>query len=195
MRNHQKDVTPALFSIALGLICIIFRGGLLGMIGSAVAWIFILAGAVYLGSYFLRFMSGGRSIGTGLVLLTIGIWLLANPGIVVSVIPILIGLALIGNCIRAFRSALWRRSYGGSYLPGLLLAILSGILGIICITDAFGVMEHAMILIGLFLIYNGLSHLWHSFKDNGEGGPQDYSDGSYYHRGETIDATFVDDDK
>ena len=53
------------------------------------------------------------------------------------------------------------RKFGfGAWGAGLILAIVSIVCGLICVFDAFGVMEKAVILVGIILIFNGASNIW-----------------------------------
>ena len=69
-----------------------------------------------------------------------------------------------------------------------MLALLGIVFGIICIFDAFGVMEKAIMLVGIILVFNGISNIWiagtatHAAKD-------------YARKNETVDVEFVDEEK
>lgn len=56
----------------------------------------------------------------GLVVLAVGIWFLVQPKVVVSLIPIVIGLVLIFHSIRSIIEAVDARKYGyGGWSVGL----------------------------------------------------------------------------
>ena len=147
--------------IALGVIFIIMRDGVINLLGSVLAIAMIVIGAVYLGSFFLNFLTNGFSVFLGIMILAVGIWFLLQPAVIVSLIPIVIGVLLLFHGIRALKEILEARKFGFSaWGAGLILAIVSIVCGLICVFDAFGVMEKAVILVGIILIFNGVSNLW-----------------------------------
>ena len=53
------------------------------------------------------------------------------------------------------------RKYGyGGWSVGLIFSIISLIFGIICVTNAFDVMKTATVVVGIILIFNGVSNIW-----------------------------------
>ena len=99
----------------------------------------------------------------------------------------MIGVVLLFHGIRAIKEAVEAQKFGfDAWGANLILAIISVILGFFCVFDAFGMMEKATIVVGIILIYNGVSNIWisatatHAAKD-------------YARRNETVDANFVED--
>ena len=125
----------------------------------------------------------------GIIILAVGIWFLIEPSVIVSLIPIVIGVVLLFHGIRALKETLEAKKYGfSSWGVNLVLALLGIVFGIICIFDAFGVMEKAIMLVGIILVFNGISNIWiagtatHAAKD-------------YARKNETVDVEFVDEEK
>ena len=177
----------SILCIALGIIFIILRGGVIELLGSVLAIAMIVIGAVYLGSFFLNFLTNGFSVLLGVLILAVGIWFLIQPSVIVSLIPIVIGVLLLFHGMRALKEILDAKKFGYSaWGTGFVLAVISIICGLICVFDAFGVMEKAVIVVGIILIFNGVSNIWiavsatHAARD-------------YERRNGTIDATFVED--
>jgi uncharacterized membrane protein HdeD (DUF308 family) len=79
------------------------------------------------------------------------------------------------------------KQYGyNAWGVGAAFSIISIVLGIICIVDAFGVLELASVVIGIALIYNGLSNIWiavHAAK----------AEKNYRRAHDTIDVTFKEE--
>ena len=76
------------------------------------------------------------------MVLAVGIWFLVQPQVVVSLIPIVIGVVLIFHSIRSIIEAVDARKYGyGGWSVGLIFSIISLVFGIICVTNAFDVMK------------------------------------------------------
>ena len=110
-----------------------------------------------------------------------------TPGVVVSVIPIIIGVILIYHGLKQVLLSMESKKYNNSkWGLGLLLAVISIVFGAICISNAFGIMELTSIVIGISLIYNGVSNIWVSWQAT-------KSERNYHNGSTTIDVTFKKD--
>lgn len=136
---------------------------------------------------FLNIVTNGFSAMLGLVVLAVGIWFLVQPKVVVSLIPIVIGLVLIFTA----SGALLRQ-----WMPKIRLrrlecrpdfSIISLIFGIICVTNAFDVMKTATVVVGIILIFNGVSNIWITSRAT--------KAESAYNKQKEFEATFVEDRK
>ena len=179
----------SILCILLGVVFIIWKDGVLGVMGSMFAILLIIIGVVYLGSFFLNLVTNGVSVLMGIIILAVGIWFLIEPSVIVSLIPIVIGVVLLFHGIRALKETLEAKKYGfSSWGVNLVLALLGIAFGIICIFDAFRVIEKAIMLVGIILVFNGISNIWiagtatHAAKD-------------YARKNETVDVEFVDEEK
>ena len=188
LRAIKADyLLSSILCIALGVIFIIMRGGVIHLLGSVLAIAMIIVGAVYLGSFLLNIMTNGFSMLLGILILAVGIWFLLQPAVIVSLIPIVIGVLLLFHGIRAIKEIMDAKKFGfGAWGAGLILAIISIVCGIICVFDAFGVMEKAVILVGIILIFNGASNLWITLSAS-------HAEKEYHKYHDTIDGVFRED--
>jgi uncharacterized membrane protein HdeD (DUF308 family) len=186
-RIKADYLISSLLCVALGVVFIVWREATINALGMVLAIIMIVIGAVYLCSFFLNIVTNGLSAAIGAVVLLLGIWVLIQPGIIMSLIPIVIGVLLLCHGIRGMKESWESKNYGYSaWGVGAAFSAISLVLGIICIVDAFGVLELASVVIGIALIYNGLSNIWiavHSTK----------AEKNYRREHETIDVTFKED--
>ena len=135
-RIKADFLLSSVLCIALGLVFIIWRASVLTIVANVLAVVLIIIGVVYMCSYFLNIVTNGFSAMLGLVVLAVGIWFLVQPKVVVSLIPIVIGLVLIFHSIRSIIEAVDARKYGyGGWSVGLIFSIIS-------------------------LIFNGVSNIW-----------------------------------
>lgn len=187
LRKIKIDyLVSSLLCIILGVVFIIWKTAVLDVMGSAFAIVLIIIGLIYLSSYFLGSITNGFSALMGAVVLTIGIWFLIQPSIVVSIIPIVIGVVLIFHGVRGLIETMTAKKYGyNGWTINMVLAILSILLGIICVTNAFGIMQNAIVVVGVILIYNGLSNIWISTRST--------KAERVYTKSQTIDVEFVED--
>lgn len=188
LRSIKADfLLSSVLCILLGVVFVIWNNSVINVMGSVLAIGMIVIGAVYLCSFFLNIVTMGLSVVMGILVLAVGIWFLAEPAVIMSLIPIVIGVVLLFHGIRAIKEAVEAQKFGfDAWGANLILAIISVILGFFCVFDAFGMMEKATIVVGIILIYNGVSNIWisatatHAAKD-------------YARRNETVDVNFVED--
>lgn len=147
--------------IALGVILIIWKESVLEILASILAVGLIVIGVVYACSYFLRIVTNGVSALLGIVVLAVGIWFLVQPQVVVSLIPIVIGLVIVFHSVRSIVEAVEARKYGfNAWNVGLVFSIICLVFGILCVIDAFDMMKTATMIVGIILVLNGISNIW-----------------------------------
>lgn len=190
MKRIRADfVLSSLLCIALGVVFLVWPETISGILGTICAIVLIAIGIVYLGSFFLNVVTNGISAALGAVVLLLGVWVLIQPEIVVTLIPILIGVVLLVHGIRGIRESVETKKYGGmNWGVGIIFSIVSLVLGILCIVDAFGVVKLAFWVIGAALIYNGVSNIYIAIVSS-------KTERRYRKRQEAIDVEFVDDKK
>ena len=176
-RIKADYLLSSLVCILLGIVFIVWRGAVLDVMGSIFAVVLIILGVIYLSSYFLEIITNGFSAIMGIIVLALGIWFLIQPDIVVSIIPILIGVVLIFHGVRGLMETLAAKKYGySSWGVNMVLCIIS---------IAFGIMEKATIVVGIILIYNGISNIWIASRST--------KAEKAYNKEHTIDVEFVED--
>ena len=160
-RIKADFLLSSVICIALGIVFIIWRASVLEVVANILAVVLIIVGAIYVCSFFMRIITNGLSVAMGLIVLAVGIWFMIQPRIVVELIPIVIGLVLIFHSIRSIIEAIDARKYGyGGWNIGLVFSIISLVCGIICVTNAFDLMKTATAIVGVILIFNGISNIW-----------------------------------
>ena len=112
-------------------------------------------------TYFWGKMNHPLSGILGLVAALVGFWIFARPESIVSVIPIVIGVILMIHGMQDVKLAFEAKSNGYvKWWSMLLIAAISLIFGVICIVNAFGMVKLALKVIGVALVYDGISDLW-----------------------------------
>lgn len=151
----------AILCIAFGIVLMIWPLEVTSIICRILSVILIIMGAVYLVSYFINGDNNKFKVAGGLIILLIGVWILLKPESVIKLIPIIIGVVLLIHAIEDFKLAFQTKAgnYSG-WWSILLLALISGILGVLCICDSFGMVQIGMMIIGICLIYDGVSDIW-----------------------------------
>lgn len=147
--------------ILLGIIIVIYRDGVINLLGRVLAVLMIIIGVVYLGSFLLNLATNGFSVVVGILVLGAGIWVLNQPAAILSLVPVIIGVLLLFHGIRAVMETISAKRLGyEAWIVNLALAVICVLSGFICVFDAFHVVENAMVLVGIILIFNGATNIW-----------------------------------
>ena len=161
----KNNILMSILMVVLGLLLFIWPGKTLE-IAARFLGIALLIGAAVSGISWYRDRNrpGGVDYGTlalGIVSLVVGIIVLAAPKGVITLLPKLIGLAIIINGVLNIAQAMELKNAGNaSWTSSLVMAVLTILLGLFLLFFAFSVMKTAIMIIGGILVYNGVSNLW-----------------------------------
>lgn len=90
----------------------------------------------------------------------LGVFLLVQPSMVVSVLPIVVGLFVIFDGLMRLESAISLKQAGYSRWWGFLaLALLSVVLGVVMLVNPFATVEVLVMAIGFILLLEGVLNL------------------------------------
>lgn len=149
---------------ALGVVLVLWPGLSIQLVCKAVGVVLIVCGLLRLISFFIEHdgsMYTQSNLVLGIIFAVVGIWIVANPGRVLSLIPIIVGILIVIHGISNLQQAitLCKSKYSRWWLA-LLLAVLTLGLGCLLIFKPFAAIDTVVMLIGLFLIYDGVSNIW-----------------------------------
>ena len=185
-RIKADYLLSSILTIVFGLALIIGRAAILKTIGSLLAIILIVVGLIYVASYFIGATSNSFSAIMGAFVLAIGAWFWANPEVIVGFIPKLIGMIFFFHGIRGILEAMVAKGFQAkTWKAGIIMSVIRLVIGLPCMINAFGIMKNALALVGIFLIYNGVSNIFIA-------GTSSRAERKY-NKGETIDSSFVED--
>lgn len=166
MKEKIKDLrlnitVSGILSIIIGVLLLIYPAQSLSTIGKAIGAIIILAGLFVIISQLIENGFDAMSMVVGGVLAVIGIWIFMAPGAIVSIIPIAIGVLLVVHGLQDLGLALEAtRVHAPRPWLSFIIAIVNILLGIVCIADAFNMVTLATRLIGLMLMYDGITDIF-----------------------------------
>ncbi|MCH4191911.1 MAG: DUF308 domain-containing protein [Butyrivibrio sp.] len=154
----------AIICIAVGLILLFLPGVTMAILCKALAVLLIVAGAAMIISYLInKDTSIGYSamFAVGLLIAIIGVWIFMKPEVFISLIPLIAGVIIVINGVTNFAQAisLARVSYGRWWLA-LVFALITIGLGIYLIFKPLSAVEIAVRIIGVILVYDGVSNVW-----------------------------------
>ena len=159
----RNNVVLSVLMVLLGAVLFLWPGKSLEL-AARILGIALLVGAGIFGVQWYRdrhkLNAGYATLATAILCLVAGLIVLLAPRGLVSLLPKLIGVAVLLNGILNLAQALETRKQGGSWLSPLVMAALTILLGLFLILFAFRVMKVAVMVIGVISIYNGASNLW-----------------------------------
>ena len=153
----------SLVYLALGLFLMIAPGTTLNAVCYLVGGTVVLCGVVQLVRYFMQkgtVWYAPVSLCGGILCLAVGAFLVLRSEIVISILPVVVGLFVVFDSISRIQNALELRRCGyRSWTTFLLLGLLSVALGALMILNPFGTMETLVVAIGVILTVEGALNL------------------------------------
>lgn len=166
----MKDVTKkvkidvvisAVLCAILGVVLLVWPEETIQLVCKVLAAGLIVLGAVNIITFLRNKELHPLAGPLGLVVLLIGAWIFLKPESVASMVPIVIGVILVVHGVQDFGLAFETKNNGyEKWWSVLIMGVISLVFGVLCIVHAFGLVAFAMKLIGVALIYDGISDLW-----------------------------------
>lgn len=182
----------AIVLIVIGLILLIIPQLAIDTVGFILGGGLITMGIITLFSFFRHgqnFSWYQSDIITGGLEIIFGLFVILYSGLIVSIIPLVFGIILFIHGISGIQRALEIKKYqGNGWILALALAVISLLFGLFCIISPFGVTLTVLRIIGIFLIYSGISDFISIYKaqkdlqklhDELSGVPKDYEDATF----------------
>ncbi len=154
----------ALVCVVVGLVLLIWPGTTTQIVCMILGLALLIYGAVqvflYLASKERNMISQGMML-LGVVVAVIGVWILIKPEMIIMAVPVIVGILIAIHGIHNISQAitLKKNQYDGWWIA-CLMGILTVALGAVLIYNPFSVVNTVVRLIGVFLIYDGLSDMW-----------------------------------
>ena len=153
----------AVIMVLLGLVLVIWPH-ILGVL-----LCYLLGGAlIVMGVFQLISFLRGERLGfynkfvmmMGIVLVLLGIWICAQPRIVLSIIPVVVGIIVLIHGLMDIQYTLDIKKAGSEkWWIALIAAVLTLIVGLLLVLNPFTVYEITMVLVGVAMLYDGGSDL------------------------------------
>lgn len=163
-KYSRNNKLLSILMVVLGLALFIWPGKSLTLAARILGVGLLLGAAVSAFSWYRDRDKAGAdytTLAVAIVCLVVGVIVLVAPQGVISLLPKLIGVAIVVNGILNLAQALeLRRMNGGNWLSALVMAVLTIVCGLFLIFFAFSAMKAAVMVIGGIFIYNGVSNLW-----------------------------------
>lgn len=162
--QKRSSIIVALITIALGVVLVVWPDRSVRLMCSVLGGALLISGIVYVLGWFARRRAGGVSAFTvvpGAVLAGLGVWLMTSSDSVIALIQYVFGAVVIFHGVVDIQGAVaLMRRHAERWWLDLGLSALTLALGALVLINPFGTFAALVTLIGLVLIYDGLSDLW-----------------------------------
>ena len=157
-------IVSAFICIALGVILVFWPGLSVKVVCMAIGAVLVINGI----SRLLNFIFGRdgsvfsqMNVVMGIIITVIGGWILLQPGTIIAMIPILVGIIIVIHGINNLQQSvsLCQNRYDKWWIA-LLLGIITIGFGVLLVFNPFAAVDTLIRFIGLFLIYDGASDIW-----------------------------------
>ena len=159
----QNYFVNAVIMVLLGLVLVIWPH-ILGVL-----LCYLLGGAlIVMGVFQLISFLRGERLGfynkfvmmMGIVLVLLGIWICTQPHIVLSIIPVVVGIIVLIHGLMDIQYTLDIKKAGSTkWWIALIAAILTLVVGLLLVFNPFTAYEITMVLLGIAMLYDGGSDL------------------------------------
>lgn len=152
---QEGGKTTGILMLVIGVILLLWPGATVLSVCSILGWCLLIGGAVEI----ILKMTGSRSpAGTagGAVSAIVGLVFIIHPEIVISILPVVIGLALSIAGIGLLVSIIARRSFGTLATMKMIGGTITLVVGLILMFHPFASVKLLTVILGIVLIYYGI---------------------------------------
>lgn len=156
-------VSTSLISFVLGLFLVLKPATSGHIISYILGACFIFYGIVHIVTYIIAKNENfyQYDLAKGIITVSIGIFFILRPSFIISILPTLLGFAILVNGIFGIQSSInMLRATSKGWLAVFIPAIITIILGMLIVINPFEWAKMLLVIIGGCLIWNGVSNFW-----------------------------------
>ena len=160
LKKIKLDIyASAVLTLIIGVVLIINPGEVTLLLCRVLGVVVAAMGLISIANFIIG-NRGTMTLAVGLLLLLMGAFVLARPDTIIEFISVVFGIVLIVHGVKDFQMAMEAKKGGSPYgLLMIVLALLGITAGVLCICDCFGILKLATIIIGIALIYDGITDI------------------------------------
>lgn len=165
LKNRKANYTvSAVICIIVGLVLVIWPGTSTQVVCKVLGAVLMLYGVLQILMYVLakeRSLYSQGMLVLGVIFAVIGAWILIRPDMIIAAVPVIMGIIIVIHGIHNTVQAINLKSlkYEKWWLA-LLFGVLTIALGGVLIYNPFKVVDTVVRVIGVFLVYDGISDIW-----------------------------------
>lgn len=154
----------ALVMIIIGVVLIVWTGNSIRLFARILAALLILIGVLVFAAIFTqeeRNVISSAGFVAGIIVAAVGVWIFVNPDTFTDFIPKLFGIfIIISGIVNLGQTITLIRNKYDYWSVSLLLAVITIGMGVVLLVEPTFVKEFLVTLIGIFLVYDGVSNIW-----------------------------------
>ena len=157
-----QEIGGAVTLLICGLVLLLMPELTLVTIANVIGILVIMIGAFFLIGYFLRkeLAAGNNDLIKGLVIVCIGIFICVKSELVVSVLPVVLGIGVVLSGILKLQHAFDLKRMGfDTWVRIGLTAVVNIFIGLIVILNPFSTVAWLMRLVGIGFLFSGVTDL------------------------------------
>lgn len=163
-RLKTNVIISSALCIVIGIVLVIWPDLTMEIACLAIGAVLLIVGIMRLITYFTSRDGSVYSqvnLIFGIVLIVVGALILWQWNKVLEIVPIIVGIIIVIHGISDLRQAfaLHKNKYD-KWWVALILGLLTVILGVLLILNPFAALDTVVMLIGIFLIFDGISIIW-----------------------------------
>jgi len=164
MKNKIIPIIEMLVLIVAGIVLICNPGGSLTTAVTIIGIALAVYGVVAIIRYLADKEKSGPDLVAGIIAVVAGIFVLCAPKVVVSIFPVIIGILVAVAGLKGIASAFAARKRSGGWLLSCVLSLITLIIGIVILLNPFGTVETVVVVLGVVLIYIGITGIIAALK-------------------------------
>jgi uncharacterized membrane protein HdeD (DUF308 family) len=155
----------AVILVVVGMVLIFLPGTTLNILTKAIGILIAIAGVVAVVNGFIakeqNLITKNSSLGFGIIIAVVGIWMVMNPTFFEKIIPVIAGVIMLFSGAMNLGEALsLGKSKYNRWWVALILAVITVGMGAFLLLRPLESIGYVVKLIGGALVYNGVSNLW-----------------------------------
>ena len=161
-KKKVQEIGGAVALLICGLVLLLMPELTLVTIANVIGILVIMIGAFFLIGYFLRkeLAAGNNDLIKGLVIVCIGIFICVKSELVVSVLPVVLGIGVVLSGILKLQHAFDLKRMGfDTWVRIGLTAAVNIFIGLIVILNPFSTVAWLMRLVGIGFLFSGVTDL------------------------------------
>lgn len=165
LKNLKANYTlSAAICVIIGAVLIIWPGKSTQVVCMVLGGVLVAYGVIQIFLYLLakeRTLYLQGMLVLGIVFVVLGTWIFLKPEIITVTVPVIMGIIIVMHGLHNAMQALDLKKMGyEKWWLALLAGILTIVLGAVLIYNPFSVINTVVRVIGIFLVYDGLSDMW-----------------------------------
>lgn len=164
--NRISQIIIAIVAVFLGVLCIAKPDSAADLIVRIIGIAILVVGIVMIVSKLADETLRIPAIVLGAIIAAIGIFIFTHPGQTLSLIFIVFGVLMIADAIQEMTASMAIKAAMGPWTPSFIMALISLAFGIICVLAPHFFPSLSFVLIGIMLVYDGVTSIYSSVRAN-----------------------------